>query len=735
MKELPRGYYVVTNNDNFKSFSFKGITYSVKEGVNIFPSLKAASQCAENIPEAVIEGLDYISFNTPVILFSEGEHRVESFEFVKSLTLLGQNAGISPNDSTVKGAFPSLSVKRKTNETVLLGHYWFGVMNVRQNTVKHISLDGLSLRALRFNDHRSQGDYSYMTFKNIIHRGSCGRHAFYFAEIDKNSPLKRSVLFENCRVEDADAYDYGENFILGNIMSLTIMGMCCDNTCPRFGFTDLTRAFPNYSKYGHTTEIAVSDSFFNTIKEDGCISIGAINASDTAINVKIENSTFINSQSVDTPTIIGHLENEASSLLIKDCTFKNPSYKEMPAIVLYGNGSKCVIDSTLFEGYSPNPKRLPDAPKLAPDHIDTSMTVTATEDPHTLCDGDFDYVSSVYQGKQAFYGDLHVHTKCGGTSDGDFPMSEWPARMDEIGVDFVAVVDHRQMRGFFLPEWDDSRFIIGTEPAGTITDSNACIDAPNAKEFHYNMLFKNKNDLALVLDNFPEFEFKGDKLNGSFIYPSFTKARLSELVEFIHGIGGVFVHPHPKTMLASPDPLDYYFGEKTYLETLYESYGSNASFKNYELWVTLLNMGKRIFASGGSDTHGNPSNKVVSVFYSNKKSGDAFFDIMKSGDFTVGAIGMKMCIDGHKMGAAIEYKDSMVLTLILDDFYKNEFKDNTAYELRIYSDKGLCYRSVFNGKHEQRIALEVQKRKYYRAEVFDLTHGYRVAIGNPIWLK
>jgi hypothetical protein len=42
---------------------------------------------------------------------------------------------------------------------------------------------------------------------------------------------------------------------------------------------------------------------------------------------------------------------------------------------------------------------------------------------------------------------------------------------------------------------------------------------------------------------------------------------------------------------------------------------------------------------------------------------------------------------------------------------------------------------MFNGKKPQEISLKVQKRMYYRAEVFDLTHGYRVSIGNPIWLN
>ena len=50
------------------------------------------------------------------------------------------------------------------------------------------------------------------------------------------------------------------------------------------------------------------------------------------------------------------------------------------------------------------------------------------------------------------------------------------------------------------------------------------------------------------------------------------------------------------------------------------------------------------------------------------------------------------------------------------------------------TDKGLAYASQFDGKEEQALTLAVQDRAYYRAEVIDLTHGYRVAVGNPIGL-
>jgi hypothetical protein len=313
-------------------------------------------------------------------------------------------------------------------------------------------------------------------------------------------------------------------------------------------------------------------------------------------------------------------------------------------------------------------------------------------------------------------------------------MSEWPAKLEENGIDFVVIVDHRQMRGFFLPEWDSERFMMGTEPAGTLDDYNACPPLPYYNEFHYNMLVPHKYGLAMIFANFPEHRWSGTELDGCYWYAHFTKPRLAEMIKYIQDNGGMFVHPHPKDQLVSTDPLDYYYGEHIYFETLYGTYDSHASFKDYDLWVTLLNMGKRVYTSCGSDTHGNPSNKCVATFYTEKRSGDVFFEKMRSADFTAGAVGIKMCIGDKPMGSEIPFEEGMKLNIRIGDFYKHELQDNTAYEFRVYTDKGLAYSSVYNGKQPQAITLEVQKRMYYRAEVFDLTHGYRVAVSNPIWL-
>lgn len=196
----------------------------------------------------------------------------------------------------------------------------------------------------------------------------------------------------------------------------------------------------------------------------------------------------------------------------------------------------------------------------------------------------------------------------------------------------------------------------------------------------------------------------------------------------------VEIHPHPKVLMASNNPLDFYFGEHMYLETLVGSYRTHASYRSYDLWVDLLKLGLHVYASGGTDTHTEPVNCAVTTMYAREKSGNAFFNVMHSADYAVGAVGMHMCIDDAPMGSEIEWKEGMKLTLRVGDFFGPTFKDGDAYELRIITDKGIAYKSVYDGKTTQQISLEVQKRAFYRAEIVDLNGGYRVSVGNPIWL-
>ena len=72
MIKLPKGYYAVQSdfeNAQKDKFVFKGVEYEVVEGENLFATVIDAHAAATEVPETVIEGLDYESFDTPVIIF------------------------------------------------------------------------------------------------------------------------------------------------------------------------------------------------------------------------------------------------------------------------------------------------------------------------------------------------------------------------------------------------------------------------------------------------------------------------------------------------------------------------------------------------------------------------------------------------------------------------------------------------------------------------------------------
>lgn len=740
MRKLPKGYFAVKNDlsDN-KTFTYRGETFEVEEGVNLFATANDAVAAAKGTeaPSEVICSLPYENFEAPVVLFSAGVHNIIVFDRIKvydSVIMLGEKAGVNPNlPAADRYTMPPLNPEREENETILAGSYWYGKLFVESADCKCLIMDGFTCSGFRVKDVRKKGGKFRFESKNIIHTGPCGweNNQYNFLEAEKDGGLERDILIKNVRMLDFCDLDYGGTFALINAKRAVLDNVCVCSTGQMFGFTTIPRSFSNCSQFDKT-EITLKNSFLSELRGENGIGFSAFGIDEREMNVTVSGCTFINASRENEPVITPNISGDNTVYKITDCVIKDTRGNGSAAILAVGDGNisieNCEIDgfSSDFESFVPPSSNVPE-------FIDSTAGETNCEDSHeVLADVDFSDVEEFYKGRRAYYGDQHVHTRCGGTSDGSFDMKDWPAEMDRLGLDFAAVVDHRQMRGFFLPEWDEERFIMGTEPGARISGLNGAIEGFN--NIHYNMLFPHKYGLAMVLANFPEFGFKGDELTGSFGYPGFTKERFMELTKYIQSIGGMMVHPHPKTMLASTDPMDYYYGEHMYLETLYCTFGDHVSFKNYDLWVALLAAGKHVYTSGGSDTHRAPSNAVVSTFYTKEKSGKAFYDQMFTGDYTVGCVGMKMLIDGNPMGSENEYKEGSVLKLEMGDYFKPRFEDNTAYELRIYTDKGLAYKSVFGGDKTQRIALKVKKRAFYRAEVFDLTHGYRVAVGNPIWL-
>ena len=749
MQQLPKGYYAVQSdfeNAPKDTFTYKGVTYAVEAGVNLFATCFEANAAAVEVPDEVLAGLPYECFTAPVILFSAGKHvigqsRAELILFAASRILLGEQAGVSSSlfERESPTDVPPLNpVREGAGESELFGTRWFGRARVAEDAViDTLVLDGFTCSGFfRVADLRTKGDRPCTyTFSNIIQKGPCGYTLYDLGTLSADTALHRSVTLDNIRLDNYFELDRGGVFVRLCAEQITFSRLVINGTTQVFGFTDITRAIPSHAKNAPVTCIDFKECYLKDIGGENGIATSLGGAEESVIKMHVRDSVFVDASRAGEAFLTPHLANENCSLTVEGCLLVD-TRGNRAAVSIWGGGDGVTLTDCHLEGFEVAVEHAVMPPVDAPDAVEnhTDDWVTETPDAHTVfgtANADFSALDTYYADYRPYYGDQHVHSDCGGTSDGKFPLADWPAAMDEKQLDFAAIVDHKQMRGFFLPEWDEERFIIGSEPGTTITDLEDAFD----KGMHYNMLFPHKYGLAMVMANFPEFEFRGDELTGSYKYPKFTKERFMELTRYIQSIGGMMVHPHPKSMMVSKNPLDYYMGEHMYLEVMVGGYRHHSSIRSYDLWCDILALGKHVWASGGSDTHGGVSNGCVSTFYSKEKSGRAFFDVMHSADYAVGALGIQMMIDGHPMGSELTYHDGMRLTLRVGDFHAPAFRENTAYELRVYTDKGLAYASMFNGRETQYLSLAVQQRAFYRAEVVDLTHGgFRIAVGNPIWL-
>lgn len=746
--KLPKGYYAVTNDFEKANnqFVFKGVSYEVEKGVNLFPTVNEALAAAAEVPETVVEGLDYDSFACPVILLSEGVHRVGRdratlTKIDRSVAIFGQKAGVNPNLPAPDAlSAPLLNPERadEEKESVMKGGHDFGAVSVSDPKVDFFMVDGVTLdKDIRFRDSRVNelATDCKMIFKNIIHKSPTGSHNYTMSSVGEGLPYMREAWLENIRFEK-DFFDLGRGGICFSFCNpkTTLKNICVDGTTQLLGFTTIPKAQATGCRFCEQSEITVSDSYFARVTgENGlCTAVKG-----GALRFTVENTTFVDSSRENEAPLQISLPDDSSEFILRNCRVVDTRGSLAPAIEITGNGNNIVVENTTFEGFAAERGNAPLPPTEAPDYIENKEEswTSDTEDAHTVIgtsEADFSELDAYYEGCKAYYGDQHVHSNSGGTSDGRTLLSDWVPEMDKLGLDFAIIVDHRQMRGYFLPEWDEERMVMGTEPGSALLDpAGSKCDAPG---FHYNMVFPHKYALAMVLANFPEFEFKGDELTGKFKYPKFTKERLVELGQYLRSIGGMLVHAHPRSLMGSNDPLDYYFGEHSYLEVIVGGTSSHSSFKSYDTWCEILAKGKHMFASGGSDTHRAVSANCPSTFYTKRRFHTDFVDRMYVGDYAVGGVGIRMMIDGHPMGSEIVYKDGMKLTLRVGDFFHNTLKENTAYELQIITDKGVAYSSHFNGKESQAVSLEVQKRNFYRVIVKNLTLGTRVCVSNPIWL-
>lgn len=338
-------------------------------------------------------------------------------------------------------------------------------------------------------------------------------------------------------------------------------------------------------------------------------------------------------------------------------------------------------------------------------------------------------LDALYEGLSVFYGDLHNHAATGGTSDGHRDLNHWKGALEALHMDFVSILDHRQVRHMFLPEWEDGLFICGTEPGTKIVDA----DATN-QYMHYNMILPTAEALMDLLTEFTEFQYEGG-VEGHFKYPEFTRERFGQLIDGVKARGGFFVYPHPKQIMQSDDPCTYWFRDETGIEVFYN--GPEHAFDqctppNYQLWKDLLAKGKRVWACAGGDEHACAATAALTTIYAAEHKNAAYLEQLRKGNFVCDSVGIRMCVGDTVMGGEADFTGKRLIVNV-QDFHPSVRCPEHTYRLDIWDDTGVVESVEISSEEPVYIALDTEDRAFYRAEVYDVTRNRLIAVGNPIW--
>lgn len=712
MKTLPKGVYVVykpfKHQEGKITFSFRGEEYTATVGENAF---YAFEKLVEKPLEAAESFFGYE--NIPVVIIpagicpvgTVGKCNADLFRtyFPRAVAILGENAGISPNEKDLR------TPASRREESILEASFYFGRLCIQGEADGAFIFDGLTLRA-RLYDLRTGGKDVRLVVKNCLFDASFPDENILVPE---GFSGERSVEITDCRSVGMDAM--GNEGKLFHVATGKLM-------VERFYMAN-TKKFLGLVNYACTTQNAVSRLTFRECLFENCESIRGLTVNATKkADILLERCAFLHFVPEDDSAVSAHLY-EGSTFCAVDCRFEGNNHA--PAITLSGDLSGVVFEKCCVDGFSSLWEKKQERRTV----VDANAIYPVT-DPHNPVDGDFAPLDKLYAGRTCFFGDFHCHSDSGGTSDGKTPLADYVPRMKELDMDFAAIVDHRQQRHFFLPQWDEQYLICGTEP-GTVLEEP---EKPTLqRKLHYTMIFPDKTGFQKVMDAFPQYEFTGGT-EGTYKYINPTRQELCQIAEYVYSIGGLLSHAHPKQLLASEDPMDYYFSDLVPLETVQGTPESFGTRQNRELWMTLLAMGKRVRTHGSSDAHGPVSNRALTSVYAEKHHSTQIFNRIRLGDCVAGAVGIQMCIDDTPMGSVASFAPGKTLYIRVGEFHKAHRKSDTVYSFRLYTEKGLAYCREFNGSPMQ-IAFSVEKRMFYRAEIFNESDGHTEALTNPIWLE
>jgi len=152
-----------------------------------------------------------------------------------------------------------------------------------------------------------------------------------------------------------------------------------------------------------------------------------------------------------------------------------------------------------------------------------------------------------------------------------------------------------------------------------------------------------------------------------------------------------------------------------------------------KLWTDLLALGRKVYATSGSDSHSMSNVISLTTVWSEKQDAATYLSHVKKGDFTAGPVGIRMCVGDTPTGGTTSFAGKR-LVVSVSEFHSIACMPGHTYRIDLYSDTGLVISQEISSSGVSYIALDADPTaKFYRAEVYDVTSNYQVAIGNPIW--
>ena len=359
----------------------------------------------------------------------------------------------------------------------------------------------------------------------------------------------------------------------------------------------------------------------------------------------------------------------------------------------------------------------------------------------TATEAEISKLEAAYTGLQVYHGQLHDHANTGRKSDGKATLQEWLACMPDVGMEYAAILDHRQTDHLYLDLWDPTIFITGSEAMTHVANR-----PEYCNKYHYNMIFPSVTEFEEHLNQFVmTYRF----IDGLFDYYNMDEATFLQVIESTLDKGGFFVIAHPfqtdPEQVGWDDPqvnaLDYYHQDFIAYEVIYaynpdlEKQGKS-TMNNYRLWTELLAQDKRVYCSASSDRHSLPCNAGLSTVYSAEKMDDSYIEQLRQGNFTAGPVGVRMTIGDTRMGGTGTFEGQRIVFSV-GDFHKDYQDPNRTYRVDLISDTGVVFSQTVDPTQTTYFAFDADaSAKFYRVEVHDEQQAPEytlLALGNPIW--